>query len=46
MQKIRHGRRKFHEEKNEITIRFSAAEYLTYVAATGDSQENIEMRKL
>ncbi len=32
------------KKKNEITIRSSAAEYLTYVAATGDSQESIEMR--
>ena len=30
--------------KNEITIRSSAAEYLTFVASTGDSDENIEMR--
>lgn len=32
------------KKKNEITIRSSAAEYLTFVAATGDSQESIEMR--
>ena len=30
--------------KNEITIRSSAAEYLTFVAATGDSQDSFEMR--
>ena len=30
--------------KNEITIRSSAAEYLTFVASTGDSDESIEMR--
>ena len=30
--------------KNEVTIRSSAAEYLTYVAATGDDKESIEMR--
>ena len=29
--------------KNEITIRSSAAEYLTYVAATGSSQNSFEM---
>ena len=32
------------KKKDEITIRSSAAEYLTFVAATGDSQESIEMR--
>ena len=31
-------------KKNEITIRSSAAEYLTYVAATGDNPEAIEVR--
>lgn len=30
------------KEQNKITIRSSAAEYLTLVAATGDSQEHIE----
>lgn len=30
--------------KNEITIRSSAAEYLTYAAAAGDSDSSIEMR--
>ena len=30
--------------KKEITIRSSAAEYLTYVAAVGDSEDSIEMR--
>lgn len=29
---------------NELTIRSSAAEYLTYVAATGSNNESIEMR--
>ncbi len=29
---------------NELTIRSSAAEYLTFVASTGDSTESIEMR--
>ena len=32
------------KKKEEITIRSSAAEYLTYVAATGDPQDSIEMR--
>ena len=31
-------------KKNEITIRSSAAEYLTYIAAIGDSSESFEMR--
>ncbi len=31
-------------KKNEITIRSSAAEYLTYVASVGDQQDSIEMR--
>ena len=30
--------------KKEITIRSSAAEYLTFVAATGDSKESVEVR--
>ena len=32
------------KKKNEITIRSSAAEYLTFVAATGDSADSFEMR--
>ena len=32
------------KKKNEITIRSSAAEYLTFIASTGDSSESIEMR--
>ena len=32
------------KKKNEITIRSSAAEYLTYVASIGDQQDSIEMR--
>ena len=32
------------KKQNEITIRSSAAEYLTYVAAIGDKQDSIEMR--
>jgi len=31
-------------EKNKIITRSSAAEYLTFVAATGDNSESIEMR--
>ena len=32
------------KKKDEITIRSSAAEYLTYVAFVGDQQDSIEMR--
>ena len=32
------------KEKDEITIRSSVAEYLTYVASVGDQQDSIEMR--
>ena len=32
------------KDKDEITIRSSAAEYLTYVASIGDQQDSIEMR--
>ena len=32
------------KKKDEITIRSSAAEYLTYVATVGDQQDSIEMR--
>ena len=32
------------KKKNEITIRSSAAEYLTYVASVGDSTSSFEMR--
>lgn len=32
------------KKKNEVTIRSSAAEYLTYVASTGDNPQNIEIR--
>ena len=31
-------------KKNEITIRSSAAEYLTYVASIGEQEDSIEMR--
>lgn len=32
------------KKKSEITIRSSAAEYLTYVASVGDQEDSIEMR--
>lgn len=32
------------KKKDEVTIRFSAAEYLTYIASVGDQQDGIEMR--
>ena len=32
------------KKKDEITIRSSAAEYLTYVASVGDQQDSIELR--
>lgn len=32
------------KKKNEVTIRSSAAEYLTYVASTGDDPQSIEIR--
>jgi hypothetical protein len=32
------------KKSKEITIRSSAAEYLTYIAATGDNPQSIEMR--
>ena len=31
-------------KKNEITIRSSAAEYLTYVASIGEQESSIEVR--
>jgi len=31
-------------KKKEITIRSSAAEYLTFIASTGDNQQSVEMR--
>ena len=34
----------FEKEKDEVTIRSSAAEYLTYVASVGDQRDSIEMR--
>lgn len=32
------------KKKNDIAIRSSAAEYLTYIAATGDDPQSFEMR--
>ena len=32
------------KKKNGIAIRLSAAEYLTYIAATGDNSQSFEMR--
>jgi hypothetical protein len=32
------------DKKKEITIRSSAAEYLTFIAATGDNRQSFEMR--
>ncbi len=32
------------KKKDEITIRSSAAQYLTFVASTGDQEESVEMR--
>jgi len=36
--------RKKETERNEITIRSSAAEYLTFVAAGGEAAESYEIR--
>jgi hypothetical protein len=32
------------KKKDEITIRSSAAEYLTFIAATGNNSDGVEMR--
>jgi hypothetical protein len=32
------------KKPKQITIRSSAAEYLTYIAATGDNKQSFEMR--
>ena len=32
------------KKKTDVSIRSSAAEYLTFVAATGESDESVEMR--
>lgn len=34
------------KKKDEITIRSSAAEYLTYVAPVGEQQDSIEIFRL
>ena len=31
-------------DKREVLVRSSAAEYLTYIASTGDNIESVEMR--
>ena len=38
------GGTKMAKKKNEISIRSSAAEYLTYVASVGEQEDSIEMR--
>ena len=35
---------KYYYEKNQVTIRSSAAEYLTYVASVGEETHNVEVR--
>ena len=35
---------RMNKKENQISIRSSAAEYLTYIASTGDNPENIEIR--
>ena len=32
------------KKKNDLSIRSSAAEYLTYIASTGNTDESIEIR--
>ena len=32
------------KKSNQITIRSSAAEYLTFIAATGDDKNSVEVR--
>lgn len=32
------------KKSNEVTIRSSAAEYLTYIASVGDQKDSIEIR--
>jgi len=32
------------KKKNDVTIRSSAAEYLTFIASAGDSQDSFEIR--
>ena len=42
--KVRQQESKPKKKKEEVTIRSSAAEYLTYVASVGDQQDSVEMR--
>lgn len=44
MEKRSNGGFLLKKKKDEVTIRSSAAEYLTYVASVGDQQDSIEMR--
>ena len=41
---MRTGGEVVNKKKDEITIRSSAAEYLTYIAAVGDDSDSIEVR--
>ena len=41
---MKKGGDKMAKKREEISIRSSAAEYLTYVATVGDQQDSIEMR--
>ena len=41
---MKKGGDKMKKKREEVTIRSSAAEYLTYVATVGDQQDSIEMR--
>ena len=41
---MKKGGDKMKKKREEISIRSSAAEYLTYVATVGDQQDSIEMR--
>jgi hypothetical protein len=43
-QKEKFGVKTLKKKKNEISIRSSAAEYLTYVASIGNHRESVEMR--
>ena len=40
---MKKGGDKMKKKREEVTIRSSAAEYLTYVATVGDQQDSIEM---
>ena len=41
---VKLGASSFSKEREKITIRTSAAEYLTYVASAGDRQDSVEMQ--